>query len=428
MFGTNWTGDNAWYLLNLSKKELMAMFPKHSYEGLRRTRNKVRQRIREGKMEQPSKPEGYNEQIDKIRQLLERSGIDPDEIGQVNKVNVWQGFIKNQEGEIEHTDLYSVQYTPKPTELTEDDFVRQATPTIIRPSKSRPVSRKDKLAIVLPDIQAGFRLYENGNLDPFHDTKAIDIALQIIKDSKPDQVILNGDNLDLAEFGRFAQETTFARTLNPTLDYVHQLLAQIRANSPNSRIVYLAGNHELRLQKYLNQYADKLSGVKQAGRGQSILTVPFLLNLKALEVEYASGYPANKYYINDRLMAIHGHIVRAAGQTAAAVVRANEDSVIFGHVHRHEYAARTAQNHKGARYIIAQSFGCLARIDGAVPSYNNGIDEEGEVVKNYENWQLGMGAVHYREGDNPFSTEQITIDPFDNYSTRFNGKIYSPTN
>jgi len=423
-----WVGKDLKNLLTMPDDQLKAQYFWLDWEGIRRTRNKYRAKARKV-VDMERKPEqARSVEVDKLADLFERSGIDPNDILKINRVNVYQGYMKNKEGEFETTDLLSVQYTPKATELTEDMFITQAKPTIIRPTKSiAKKSTSEKLAIILPDIQAGFRRYEDGTLDPIHDPKALDVALQIIKDTKPDQVILNGDNLDFPQLGRFSQENTFAQTLNPTLDYVHKFLAQIRANAPDAKIVYLAGNHELRLSKYIMQYAERLYGVRQAGTEDKVLTIPFLLNLADVECEYKSGYPANEYWINERLKAIHGHLVRPAGKTAAAIVGKEETSTLFGHIHRHEYAARTAKNFSGARFVIAQSFGCLARVDGAVPSYGSGVDEMTDMpVQNWENWQQGIGVVHYQEGDKPFDTQQITIQTHNGYQTRFNGKLYVP--
>ena len=426
-YKVKWEGEDLKRLLTASKDELMSYYFWLEWEGLRRTRRKYRTKARKV-IDMEKNPETRNPQVDKLAELFERSGIDPEDILKVSRVNIYQGYMKNKEGEFETTDLLSVQYVPKSEDLTEDMFITQAKPTIIRPTKtSGKKTSHEKLAIILPDIQAGYRRYEDGSMDPLHDESALNIALQIIKDTKPDQVILNGDNLDLPQFGKYAQESTFAQTLNATLDYVHQFLAQIRANAPDTKIVYLAGNHELRLSKYIMQYAEKLYGVRQAGTTEKVLTIPFLLNLADVECEYKSGYPASEYWINNRLKAIHGKVVRPAGKTAAAIVGAEETSTLFGHVHRHEYAARTAHNYSGARFVIAQSFGCLARIDGAVPSYGSGVDEMTDMpIKNWENWQQGIGAVYYQEGDAPFDTQQITIQTHNGYQTRFNGKLYVP--
>ena len=269
----------------MTNAELKAKYFWMSWDVIRRTRNKYRTKARKV-VEVENKPEKKTAEVDKLAELFERSGIDPNDILKVNRVNLYQGYMKNEDNEFETVDLMSVQYVPKSTELTEDMFISQAKPTIIRPTKSTAKkSTSEKLAIILPDIQAGFRRYEDGTLDPIHDTKALDVALQLIKDCKPDQVVLNGDNLDFPQLGRFSQENTFAQTLNPTLDYVHQFLAQIRANAPDTKIIYLAGNHELRLSKYIMQYAERLYGVRQAGTTEKVLTIPFLLNLADIECE-----------------------------------------------------------------------------------------------------------------------------------------------
>ena len=426
----DWTETrNLKNLLEFDDELLKTTYYWMSWDVLRRTRNKYRTKARKVASMEKSPEHQPTPELDKLRDLFQRSGIDPEDVQRVNRVNVYQGYMKNADGEFETVDLISAQYVPR-NEMTEDMFIRQAEPTIIKPTRSsrRKISRAEKTAIILPDIQAGYRRFEDGRLDPTHDPDAVDITLQIIKDIQPNQVILNGDNLDLPQFGRFSQESTFAQTLNPTLDYVHKLLAQIRANAPNTKITYLAGNHELRLSKYIMQYAEKLYGVRQAGTENKVLTVPFLLNLADIECDYKSGYPANQYWINERLKAIHGNVVRPAGKTAAHYATTEETSTLFGHVHRHEYASKTAQNYSGARYIIAQSFGCLARIDGAVPSFGNGFDEvTDEPLTRYENWQQGLGFVAYQDGDKPFDTQQISIQTFNGYETRFNGKVYTPT-
>lgn len=399
------------------------------WETLRRTRNKYKAKARKV-AEMEKNPEQHNDKLDKLAALFERSGIDPDDVSKIQRVNVWQGFYKDAEGEAQTVDMVGVQFIPKADELTEDMFIRQAAPTVIKPSKVKARTSREKTAIVLPDIQAGFRYYEDGTKDPLHDEKALDVALQIIRDVQPDEVLLNGDNLDLPQFSKFNNlgDLTFAETLNPTLDYVHNLLAQIRANAPNTKITYLEGNHEIRLRRYIQQYAKEVLNVRQAGQGDRLLTVQFLLNLAGVECDYVSGYPGGRYFINDRLSVVHGNIVRPAGQSAAAYVKNYEDSVLFGHIHRKELAHRTAQRGRTARYLIAQSFGCLARIDGIVPSYGSGVDEtDDRHVTNYENWQHGLGLIEYMPGDRPFNSTQIDIRTFDGYETSFNGKLYLPT-
>ena len=267
---------------------------------------------------------------------------------------------------------------------------------------------------------------DEDGLDPIHDESAISIALQIIKDMKPDKVILNGDNCDFPNFGRFAQENSFFETTNATFNYVHQLLAQIRANSPESEIIYIAGNHEERLRKTLMTNVPQIRELRVAGTGERPMTVPFLLNLSALEVEYISGYPAGAYWLTDELKVIHGDIARqSGGMTASAYLKRENTSTIYGHIHRQELAYRTRGSRYAGELLVAASFGCLARIDGAVPSYHSGVDEDGRPERYIEDWQQGLGVVHISKLGR-FAIDPILIDTFNNYETRYNSKLYVP--
>jgi hypothetical protein len=174
------------------------------------------------------------------------------------------------------------------------------------------------------------------------------------------------------------------------------------------------------------QNAKDLLGVKQAGTNANILSIPYLLNLSGLEVEYISGYPANQYWVNPSLRVIHGSIVRSNGSTAAAVAKNSDVSTIFGHVHRREMYSRTVNTYNMGKVITAASFGCLAKVTGEVPSYHNGITEDGEPVKFYENWQSGIGIIYFNSQTTSHSIQQIEIDTVHDYATRLNGKIYHP--
>ena len=420
-----WEGADLKKLLTFTKEQLQKEYPWIGWETLRRTRNKYRQKARQvAQMEQEPKP---NSHMDKLSELFKRSGIDPNDIQQINRVNIYQGYMKNPDGEFETIDLVSAQYVPKPEETDGSEFLSQADPVIIKPTRGKGKRSRDKTVVVLPDIQAGFRKYDdNPDLDPIHDDKAISVAMQIINDIKPDKIILNGDNTDFPNFGRFAQENSFFETTNATLNYVHQLLAQMRATSPESEIIYIAGNHEERLRKTLMTHVPQIREIRVAGTGERPMTVPFLLNLAALDVEYISGYPAGAHWLTDDLKVIHGDIAKqSGGMTASAYLKREDTSTIYGHIHRQEIAYRSIGSRHAGRFVVAASFGCLARIDGAVPSYHSGVDEDGYPMRYVEDWQQGLGVVHISKLGR-FAIDPIYINTFNDYETRYQGKLYVP--
>ena len=84
-------------------------------------------------------------------------------------------------------------------------------------------------------------------------------------------------------------------------------------------------------------------------------------------------------------------------------------SVIYGHIHRREYAARTREDRDGPKEIMAATPGCLARIDGVVPSTKGGTDLDGRPMTRHEDWQQGCAVVRYEPGDGRFDYHNIAI-------------------
>lgn len=373
------------------------------------------------------------ERLGKIAELLERSGISPEDIGKVSTVRLseWQGLTKNTEtGEAEIHDLAgaSIVLTPHWAEGPQWPVVDRG-PIVRLPRPLKPRTERDgwKTAVVFPDVQIGFRRdIETAQLDPFHDEQAIAAALRIARHVDPDLVVCLGDFLDLASFGRFDQEAGFALTVQPAIDRATVLLGEIRAAAPHAKVVLIEGNHDRRLQKHVTNNALAAFGLK---RGLSVpeewpvLSVPYLLRLEELDVTYVGGYPAGLYWINENLAAIHGHRVTNTGSTAATVVDDSRVSVIFGHTHRIELMHKTRRVYEGHKFAWAASPGCLCRIDGAVPSTKGSTDAFGRAVETVENWQHGCSVVTYEPGNGRFALELVAI--YDG-EVVFRGRMLAP--
>lgn len=297
--------------------------------------------------------------------------------------------------------------------------VQEAAPTLIVSTEVVPEPLNPtgyETAIVLPDMQIGFRQYEDGTLDPFHDVKAISVAHQITaymqEQTGVNQVVLLGDFLDLPAQSRFEQENTFANTTQPAIDYGHMVLAQIRANAPDADIILVEGNHDLRLGRAILNNAAAAFGLKKANLPASwpVMSLPFLLRMDELGVQYIDAYPAGVHWINDNLRAIHGDKVRSNGSTAAAYTNEMPHvSTIFGHTHRLEVQSRTTFDRQGKMRNRAISPGTLSRVDGAVPSVKGAVGLDGRPARNWENWQQGMAVISYKpEGE--FHTELVEIE------------------
>jgi predicted phosphodiesterase len=363
--------------------------------------------------------------LGKIADLLERNNIDISEVGTIKKVSLYQSLTKNEEGEAEVHDLTAIQFSPAWAEGPQWPVVHPGPPVKLPPLKARANKETGlSTAVVLPDMQIGYFRTKDGDLEPTQDEGAISIALSIVKAINPDQVILLGDNLDLPEMSKYRHSPAFQLTTQATIDRATTLCAQLRTAAPNAKIKWLAGNHEERLMNYIIDNAKAAFGIKRGNDPDSfpVMSVPYLCRFADFDIDYVPGYPAGQLWLNERLKIIHGTKVKSNGSTAHAYLSTEKVSVIYGHIHRREWAERTRDDWDGPKTVMAASPGCLARCDGAVPSTKGGMDLDGRPVKVHEDWQQGLAVVNYEtSGDHQFWYEQV---PIHGGKAFYRGKIY----
>lgn len=366
------------------------------------------------------------QKLGQLADLLERSGIPIEEIGRVDRINVWQGFYKDEYGEAQTVDMHSIQVQPIWSDGPEWPVVQQAKPVNVKPSKLNTIPDDGvRRAVVLPDPQIGFRRFDDGTLDPFHDEQAMDIGLQIIKTVRPHEIVNLGDTMDFPEFGTYEQEPAFALTTQATIDRAHSFLGEQKAHAGPEleRISLLEGNHDRRLEKSIRKNAMAAFGLKRANEPESwpVMSVPHLLRLDDLDVNYVGGYPAGVLWLDDHIACIHGSKVRSQGSTAAAVVSDEHVNVLFGHVHRIELQHRTRRDRNGPVRSFAATPGCLSRTDGAVPSVKSSTDAMGRPLVSHEDWQQGIGVLSWVPGSGEVDLELVHIR---NGAARFRGKLF----
>jgi hypothetical protein len=360
-----------------------------------------------------------------IADLLERKNIDVADIGDIKRVSIYQSLIKDENGDAQVHDLAAIQFAPSWDEGPKWPVIQQGPQIQLQKTTTKPKEASGfKTCVVVPDIQFGFYRGFDGKLEPTHDEKCISILISMIKTIKPDIIVCVGDNLDLPEMGKYVTYPAYAQTTQASIDRATMFCAQMRNAAPDARIVWLAGNHEERMPKYLVQNAGAAYGLRKGNTPESwpVLSVPYLCRMDEYKIEYKPGYPAADFWINSKLRIIHGDRVKSGGSTAHVYLNNEKTSVIYGHIHRIETAFKTREDFDGPRTIMAASPGCLARIDGAIPSTRGGVDLDGRPLTRYENWQQGVGVVTYEDdNEHKFSYEVATI--YDGW-TMFRGKEY----
>ena len=128
-----------------------------------------------------------------------------------------------------------------------------------------------------------------------------------------------------------------------------------------------------------------------------VMSVPHLCRLEDMYITYLDGYPANAFPLADgRVQVIHGHYT---GPTAARkYLEQTQVSTVYGHTHHPALAWKRVQRPDGPTPIFAATGGCLARLDGSVPSGKTGHDgRTGAPIPTTMDW--GHGAVVVRWND-----------------------------
>lgn len=331
-----------------------------------------------------------------VEDLLEAAGISESDGWVVVKhmLNSWEALAKDNQ----IVQLYQVKA-----------WLERAPSFFVKPVKCNPLPRQKsaantelKCTLVIPDSQHGFIRHEDGTLEPMHDRRAVDIAIQMARmlSGQIDEIVLMGDMLDLGPFSRWSSEPGIRFVTQPALVEVHWMIAQLRLAAPHARIVYLEGNHELRIEKQLKEFAaGELLNIRPADTLEAppVLSIRSLLALDALDCEYVQPYGAPHWWRGVRFQ--HGHLARPRGKTAAAYLSNATSSTVWGHTHRLELAMRTLDTPKGISQMTAMSPGCLCRTDGAVPHSGGSSPLD---------WQQGLGVIwSNNRDDNRFELIQI---------------------
>lgn len=361
-----------------------------------------------------------------IADMLDKNGIDFKSIGKIRHAGVHRVVIKNADGEAEYHDSPVISFSPSWEDGPAWPVVKPGP--VVKLPKPLPAKRPSNgwpTCVVLPDIQCGYFRGAGEQLEAIHDEAALTVALALVKDIRPDLIVLVGDNADFCEFGKYVVTASYQRTTQATIDRLTVLCAELRDAAPDARIVWLAGNHEERLPRFIQQNAAAAFGLRRGNIPDAwpVLSVPYLCRFDDYGIEYLPGYPASHFWINDNLKVIHGDKVASGGSTAHKYLGTEKVSVIYGHIHRREYAARTRDDRDGPKMIMAASPGCLARIDGVVPSTKGGTDLDGRPIQRTEDWQQAIAVVQYEtDGRHRFTYEMVAIQ--DGWALR-NGKEYA---
>lgn len=181
---------------------------------------------------------------------------------------------------------------------------------------------------------------------PYHDSKAISAMLKFIKAHDVNTIILDGDILDFYDVSHFDKNPERILSLQKEINLAKGLFKSLRDIKPEADIVFIKGNHEFRLERYLMKHPELYS--------LDALRLPNLLNLEKYKIKYF-----DKEFRLGNLKIIHGDLVRKfSGYSAHGELDKHDCSGISGHTHRMGcYYKQTPE-----RYLAWFEGGCLCDI------------------------------------------------------------------
>lgn len=231
---------------------------------------------------------------------------------------------------------------------------------------------------------------------PYHNERAWQLMLSVAREIKPAHIVLMGDLADFYSVSSHSKSPQRVRNLADELKDVNKGFDELDSLGAKHK-EFVAGNHEDRLTRYLQDKAPELFDV---------VDIPELFHLKK------RGWNYTPYKKSTKIGKVHfTHDVGVAGRNATfKAMDTFHHSVVTGHSHRMQYIVEGDAT--GDAKLSAQ-FGWLG--DASKVDYMAEVN----VLKN---WALGFGIGYYRPST---GIAYLTPVPIINYTAVVNGQFYS---
>ncbi len=271
--------------------------------------------------------------INEVWRMLEERGFSPDDWEiQSLTVNQWEAPSTDGVQLFEQTKATLKQ---KPKYLGElISSLGSIGSAGFSPQPKLKAKAKQEMLVILGDHQL-----------PFRNEILTELSHSFLNDLKPDGLVYMGDLIDFPNLSHFATNPDFTSTVQQGIDLGHRTLRDLKDSAglkKGSEMIFIEGNHEVRLRKALVEKLPQLFGIKKADvtdDEKSVLHLASLMRFDDLGWTYwdepSDVYPHPEYEIVKGLFARHGNFVRAkAGMSALANLDRVDGSIIQGHTHR----------------------------------------------------------------------------------------------
>lgn len=245
------------------------------------------------------------------------------------------------------------------------------------------MARLQKLLFV-PDLHA-----------PYHSVRALELIFRVAEGIKPDTIVVLGDACDFWSISSYSKNPERTERLEAEVESVNEVLDRFDSLGARKK-VYVAGNHEDRLERYLREKAPEL--------------FPFIDVQKLFKLK-ERGWQFVPYKRSTKIGKLHiTHDVGTAGRyNVFKCLDTFQGPVLTAHTHR--MATIVEGNAKGETMISCQ-LGWLGDI--------NQIDYMHQI-RAMRDWSLGFGV-----GYHDLTTHNVHLVPVPivNFSAVVEGVLY----
>lgn len=234
--------------------------------------------------------------------------------------------------------------------------------------KKRPVPRRGAKTPVETEPAFQKIVFIPDTHVPYHDRDAFRLALKVVKKFRPHMLVILGDFADFYSVSQHEKDPNRRISLIEEVAVVKEKLDELTAACPRkTRRIYVSGNHEYRLDRYIRDKAPDLFG---------LTTVDAILELNESGWEYV---PYKDYIKIGNLLISHD--TGSAGMNAhrrSLSDAGSGNSVVIGHTHRMSWESKTTAE---GDFVSAAMFGWLGNAEE--------IDYMHKTKVN--NWVHGLG-------------------------------------
>ena len=235
-----------------------------------------------------------------------------------------------------------------------------------------------KRALVIQDVHI-----------PYHDSKAVTLALDEGKRKGVDCIIINGDLCDFYAISSWDKDPT-ARDFDSEIQSCRLFLEHLRDRFPKARIVFKEGNHEERIWRFMWRKSPELYSLKD-GQGKKLLNLRSLMDADNYGVEVVAE--KRPIRCGDHLHLLHGHEFRTpftnpVNPARGLYLRA-KCNAFCGDLHQSSNHVETGLTHT----VSCWSGGCLCDLHPPYSPLNK--------------WNLGFALVNLSKGQWDLDNKKI---------------------